>query len=289
VSGITIGTLRREIAEVLAPISPTAGVDARLLVAHALGTSADELVLRDDSFVEDAAYVKARHFARRRAAGEPVARIVGMKEFYGITLALSPDTLVPRPDTETLVDAALSEIKRDEPVNILDLGTGSGAILLALLSELPRGVGVGIDNSAGAIFTASGNAKRLGFQDRANFVVGDWTKGLAGAFDIVVANPPYIATGEIASLPVEVRDFDPHLSLDGGADGHDAYRIIIGDLSRVLARDGAAFLEVGFGQAAAVIHLAGTAGFATRSWHDLSGVERVIEMRRDPARKTTVG
>jgi release factor glutamine methyltransferase len=278
---MTVADLRRKIARDLAGSSPTAALDARILVAHVVGCTPNELMLRDEMLTTDDMAARIVALAARRAAGEPVARIVGEKEFYGLTFALGPDTLIPRPDTETLVDAVLDTADRDRPLTILDLGTGSGAILLALLASLPKATGVGVDLSLGAIEVASANADRLGLSARAAFVVGDWTSGVAGPFDIVVANPPYIETGEIQELPVDVRDHDPHVALDGGADGLGAYRGIFADLDRVLAEDGAAYVECGAGQARVIAELAQGFGFGARFGHDLAGIERVAILRRN--------
>ncbi len=217
-------------------------------------------------------------FAQRRIAGEPVARIIGHREFYGLDFKLAPATLVPRPDTETLVDEAIAVIDRtrgrDAPVRIVDLGTGSGAILLALLSELPNARGVGVDLSEEAAATARDNARRLGLAERALFVVGDWAEAI-GTADVVVANPPYIETDVIATLDAEVREHDPLLALDGGDDGLDAIRASVAGLSRILAADGRALIEIGAGQGEAVRGIAGRAGFSLRLERDLAGIERV--------------
>jgi release factor glutamine methyltransferase len=279
VSG-TVSALRRAIAGKLAAVSDSAALDARMLVAHAMGISPDAVLFRDEEEAGGAAALRAMNLAERRMRGEPVARIVGEKEFYGLIFGLSPATLVPRPDTETLVDAVLDVVDRDAAVAILDLGTGSGAILLALLSQLPNAVGVGVDASADALATASDNAQRLGLEARAAFAVGDWAKGLTTEFAVVVSNPPYIAHDEIATLAVDVRDYDPHMALDGGGDGLDAYRAILSDLDRVLADGGAAFLEIGFGQAKDVAVLAAREGFATTFRRDLTGIERAAILSR---------
>jgi release factor glutamine methyltransferase len=284
VSGpLTVSELRREIAASLAATSPTAALDARLLVAHALGIAADDVIFQDEEPAGGVAMLRARNLAHRRAIGEPVARIVGEKEFYGLTLALSPETLVPRPDTETLVDAVLDIVDHGSPVAILDLGTGSGAILLALLTQLPEAAGLGVDLSKGAVATAEANARRFGLSDRAVFAAGNWAAGIEQKFAVVVANPPYIATADIAGLPVEVRAHDPHLALDGGSDGLDAVRAILSDLDRVLAEGGAAFIEIGFGQALAVNDLAAAKGFTAIFRRDLAGVERVVVISRQNA------
>jgi release factor glutamine methyltransferase len=221
-----------------------------------------------------------RALALRRTTGEPVARLLGEKEFYGLSFALSPETLVPRPDTETLIDAVLATVDRIAQPAILDLGTGSGAILLALLTELPNATGVGVDLSADALATAARNAERLGIARRVQFRQGDWAAGIDRRFDIVVSNPPYNASPEILDLPVEVREHDPHLALDGGLDGLDAYRVIIADLGRVLTPGGRAFLEIGAGQAEAVSDLASAAGFMCDFRRDLAGIDRVAVLNR---------
>lgn len=272
--------LRHEIARVLSATSPTAALDARLLVAHVLGCTANEVLLRDGEAVNAVVVFGVTTLARRRAAGEPIARIIGEKEFYGLNLRLSADTLIPRPDTETLVDAVLAVIDRESDIAILDLGTGSGAILLALLSQMPNATGVGVDRAEGAVESARANARRHGLAERAEFAVGHWTRGIDRRFDVVVANPPYIPSREIASLPVEVRDHDPHVALDGGADGLESVRAILSDLSGVLAEGGAAFIEIGFGQALSVMALARGAGFDCAFSRDLAGIERVAILSR---------
>ena len=276
----TPADLRREIVRLLSGTSGSAALDARLLIAHATGCDWNDIVLRDDRVVDDAVAAEVRALANRRAAGEPVARIVGEREFYGLMLALHPETLVPRPDTETLVDAALAVASRTRQIEVLDLGTGSGAILIAVLVALPYARGVGVDLSASATETARANARRHGVADRASFRVGDWTRDIDDRFDIVVANPPYVATNEIPGLPVDVRDHDPHVALDGGADGLGAYRKIFADLDRILVTDGVAFFEIGMGQADAVAGIADVNGFTADFGRDLAGIVRVAELRR---------
>ncbi len=287
--GSTIATLRRRIAARLSRSLADAGrkgtpdLDARLIVAHAVGCDGNDVVLHEDRCVSDAIERQAMALAERRIAGEPVARIVGHKEFYGLDLMLSPATLVPRPDTETLVDAAIGLIERQwgraAAVRIVDLGTGSGAILLALLCELPNARGIGIDISTEAASTARDNARRLGFADRAVFVVGDWTHAV-GAADVIVANPPYIESSVIPTLEADVRDHDPRLALDGGRDGLNAMRTIFSDLGRILAPHGSALIEIGIGQGEAAGQLAAGAGFSVRLEPDLAGIERVAIVSR---------
>ena len=281
----TVAGLWRTIAQGFTATSSSPTLDARIIVAHVIGAAPSDLALREDESVGAEAVVRAMVLAARRVAGEPVARIVGEKEFYGLAFGLSPDTLVPRPDTETVVEAVLAAVLAQAPVTVLDLGTGSGAILLALLAALPNARGLGVDVSAGAIATARANAERLGLSARATFAVGDWADGVAGRFDVITANPPYIETAAIAGLPVEVRDFDPHIALDGGADGLAAFRAVFADLDRVMANGGAAFVEVGAGQAHAVANIARAHRMVTVFRRDLAGILRVVIVRRrgDPA------
>ena len=210
----------------------------------------------------------------------------GVGEFWGLEFEIGPDTLVPRPDTETVVEAALAFVdragRRSAALEMLDIGTGSGAILLALLSELPAASGTAIDRVPGALSVARRNAIHLGLEKRVRFVVSDWATAVGGGFDLVLANPPYIKTSAIAGLQVEVAGYDPHFALDGGADGLDAYRAILGDLGRLLAPFGRCFVEVGYDQARAVAELGGNHGFSARFHHDLGGIERVVEFHRAP-------
>ena len=219
----------------------------------------------------------------RRLAGEPVSRILGSREFYGRGFLIDPNTLDPRPDTETLVDAALAIARqaggRGRRLRLLDLGTGSGCLLITLLAELPQAAGLGTDLSLPALSLARTNARCLGVEDRADFIAGDWLEPVAGAFDLIVVNPPYLATEEIDRLPREVAMHDPRLALDGGADGLDAYRRIAAGAAARLAPGGAILLEVGPGQAEGVLALLRGAGLQTPAgcslWRDLAGRARV--------------
>lgn len=280
----TVGALRRALSRRLSATSPTASLDARVLVAHAIGCEPSQIALRDEDAISAETGARIAQMADRRAAGEPVERIVGVKEFFGLPLRLSADTLIPRPDTETLVEAALAEITRrgakEAPLRILDLGTGTGAILLALLANLPAATGVGVDRAGGALETATANARDLSLDGRARFIAGNWTAGLDGPFDLVVSNPPYIPSADISGLQVEVRVHDPYLALDGGEDGLDAVRIILADLGRILAADGAAFMEIGIGQWEDVTALALRHGFTCQFIADLGGIPRVAVLKR---------
>ena len=232
--------------------------DARLLAAAAVGCSAAELITRRDGAIEPDASYRMVEFVRRRTAREPVSRILGSRGFFGREFALSPATLDPRPDSEVLVEAVLAFVEtkgwQSRPLRILDVGTGSGCLLLTLLAELPLATGLGTDISTAALETAASNACQLGVSERARFETTRGFEGVAGPFDILVCNPPYIASGDIPGLEPEVRDFDPLTALDGGADGLQVYRQIIPAIEQVLP-SGFAVLEVGAGQADAVEQL----------------------------------
>lgn len=281
----TVGSFWRELAAQLragwgkdASRVQTASLDARLIVAHALGVGASSLALREHDPVSMAIRERALDMSTRRAGGEPVARIVGEKEFWSLPFRLSRGTLVPRPETETLVSVAIDAVaaagNKSEALRLLDLGTGSGCILLAMLSELPEATGVGVDCSEDAVATASENAKRLGLDERASFVVGDWTEDIEGPFDVVLANPPYIENEAMPELPIEVVGFDPNTALAGGPDGLNCYRQIIPKLPALLAESGFAVLEFGPHQARFVAEIAEPVGFAAVVKPDLAGRER---------------
>ncbi|MGO4572215.1 peptide chain release factor N(5)-glutamine methyltransferase [Microvirga sp. 2TAF3] len=260
----------------------SAALDARLLLLAALGITATDLMMRPDEPLGTEQAERLSAYARRRLNHEPVARIMGEREFWGLLFSLSPETLVPRPDTETLVETALGLIPdRQAPLSLVDFGTGSGCILTALLHELPRARGIGIDRSLDAARTAQRNAWANGVGDRSLFVVSDWAQALRGRFDLVVSNPPYIASPVIATLDAEVRDHDPLLALDGGADGLDAYRIILSEAGRLLGPGGLMVLEIGYDQADALRRLAADHTLEVlRLAHDLSGNPRCIALKR---------
>ena len=256
----------------------TPDLDARVLVGHALGLDHAALVAAAARPLGETAG-KIAAFEQRRLAGEPVARIVGAREFWGLPLIVTPAVLVPRPETETVVELALSLVDdRKRALRIADLGTGTGAILLALLSELPNADGVGTDLSPDALDVARRNAAALGLGGRACFLEGDFAAGLTGRFDLVVSNPPYIVTPDIATLAREVRDHDPRLALDGGADGLAAYRAIAADAPRLLG--GHLVVEIGAGQQPDVEFLLAEKGLAIAAVrHDLYGVARAVAAR----------
>jgi release factor glutamine methyltransferase len=265
----------------------SADLDARLLVGHALGLDHAGLMREGERPLGRADIAGIEALAARRLAGEPVARITGVKEFWGLPFQVTPAVLVPRPDTETVVETALARLDRDgarsRRLRIADLGTGSGAILVALLHELPDAFGIGTDCDPAALATARANAGRLGIAARTAFVACDFGAALAGGLDLVVANPPYIATDEIAALAPEVRDFDPRGALDGGPDGLAAYRAIAADAGRLLAPRAHLVMEVGAGQADAVSALVAAAVLgAVAVAPDLAGIGRVVSARRNP-------
>ncbi|HYG91675.1 MAG TPA: peptide chain release factor N(5)-glutamine methyltransferase [Azospirillum sp.] len=281
---ITLRTLRRAAEARLREAGvDTPELDARLLVQHALGLTREQLLFEPDAPLTPEQAAKAHALIERRAAREPVSRIIGERAFWSLELSLNADTLDPRPDTETIVEAALEAIPdRAAPLRVLDLGTGTGCILLALLAELPNATGLGIDVSEGAVEAAAGNARRNGLGDRARFRVGNWGKGLTERFDLVVSNPPYIPSSDIPSLDPEVREHDPLRALDGGADGLDAYRAIAAQLPDLLKPQAIAALEVGEGQAADVAALLEARGIrVTGVFRDLAGIERCVRGRND--------
>jgi release factor glutamine methyltransferase len=272
------------LAKVLAGAVDAPAREAALILRAAAGLQPTDLIVEPDAPL-GAAAAEAGRYAARRAAGEPLSRIVGRREFWGLSFALSPEALDPRPETETIVEAALAAFaaRRGEALRVVDFGVGSGALIAALLSEFPAARGVGVDLSPGAAAQARANLDSLGLAARAEIRVGDWGEGLDGAFDLIVANPPYIASGAIAGLAREVREHDPRLALDGGPDGLDAYRALAPEIARLLAPDGRFFLEVGAGQAAAVTAIAGAAGLVDLATHrDLAGIERVVSGTRAP-------
>ena len=258
-----------------------AQADTRLLIGHALHLDRARLIAQSDRILEAREISVISALAARRLKHEPVSRIRGQKEFWDLLLQVTPDVLVPRPETETVVEAALDFVVRGglrmEKLRILDIGTGSGALLLALLHELPNAIGTGTDVSAAALDIARVNAAQYGLESRCNFVVCDIAAGVQGPFDLVVSNPPYIAHDEIASLAPEVRNYDPEIALDGGDDGLAGYSAIASQVRRLLAPGGRLFVELGAGQEAAVRALFTNAGLsAGAARQDLAGIPRVI-------------
>ena len=253
-------------------------LDARLLLCHAAGLTHEAYVARlNDTLAPDAA-ARFRTCVARRLTGEPVSRIIGIREFYGRPFRIDASALDPRPDTETLIEAALALAGREGPLRLLDLGTGSGCILVTLLAELPRATGIGIDKSLAALELARGNAARFEVADRARFIAGDWLEAVQGTFDLVVVNPPYLSAEDMAGLSHEVGDHDPRDALYGGPDGLSAYRSIVPRLGKVLRPGGIALFEIGHTQAEAVSQLLAEAGVILEQgpWRDLAGRPRVV-------------
>lgn len=260
---------------------PEAGADARLLVLAATGLARADLLRAPERPLGEAA-AQLSEFARRRIRREPVSRILGRRWFWSLEFEITADVLDPRPDTETLVEAALAMLgdRRSEALRILDLGVGSGALLCALLIECPHATGLGLDLSPEACRVARRNVERCGLGERACIQAGDWREASAAPFDLIVSNPPYIPNREIADLDPEVGRYDPLLALQGGEDGLAAYRQIASALRRLLKPDGWAVLEIGIGQRAEATRLLEASGLTCLEVrHDLAGVERALLCR----------
>lgn len=277
---MTVSDALRSAALQLADTSDTARLDAELLMAHALGCSRTDLLLRHQ---RDAAPSGFAELTERRMRHEPVAYIIGHQEFYGLDLVVSPDVLIPRGDSETLIEAARTTFaKRSAPRRILDLGTGSGALLLAALSVWPEARGIGLERSPGALAIARQNAARHGMAERATMRAGDWTapgwRDALGQFDLVLANPPYVETE--AQLDQSVSAFEPASALFAGPDGLDDYRVLVPQMPGLLTPSGIALIEIGWTQGDAVTALAEGNGLQTRLHLDLGKRERAVEMAR---------
>ncbi|WP_271078871.1 peptide chain release factor N(5)-glutamine methyltransferase [Aurantiacibacter sp. MUD61] len=272
----TVRTTLIQAAKLLSNTSDTPRLDAELLMAHALGCSRSDLLLRHQDKATPASFAD---FLDRRAQHEPVAHIIGEQEFYGRPFRVTPAVLIPRADSESVVDAALSAAP--DARRVLDLGTGSGALLLTLLAELPEAQGIGIERSQPARAIASRNAQELGLAGRADIRPGDWTQaGWAdelGRFDLIIANPPYVETD--ADLAPNVRNYEPAEALFAGADGLDDYRILIPQLPDLLTENGVAVLEIGANQEAQVSEIANNHGFSAQVRQDLAGRDRAVILR----------
>lgn len=279
-SGVALQDLRMAAVERLRAAgveSPEAG--ARVLLKFALSLDDAALVSASRTLISEEQRAYIGRLIDRRIAGEPVARIIGRKEFWSHSFQLGADTLVPRPETETIVEAALSIFPaQDAKLRVLDLGTGSGILLASILLERKKATGIGIDRNENTLRIARENLNALGLVERAQFICGDWSAALDQRFDLVVANPPYIASKDISSLAREVREHDPHTALDGGADGLDAYREIIAELPQLISEKGIAVLELGIGQEDEVAALARARGLEVRepARRDLGNVPRAL-------------
>lgn len=268
-----------------------AGIDgaareARLLLEYAAAIPVATQIAFGERLVAAPEAERFEQVVQRRAAREPLSHIVGRREFWSLDFAVTGDTLDPRADSETLIEAVLRQLSADNAAyrrhawSLIDFGTGTGCLLLALLSELPMAQGLGIDINPGAVAVAASNARRLGFAERVRFQCGDWDRGIDARYDIVLSNPPYIPSAEIATLQPEVARYEPHLALDGGMDGLDAYRALAQATIRVKASSGFAAFEIGAGQANDVRHIMVSAGLqhiGTES--DLQGHERIVMFR----------
>jgi len=263
------------------PGSGTGRLDAEVLMAHALGVTRSDLILRH---MRDAVPAGFDALIDRRLGHEPVAYITGHQEFWGLDFVVTPDVLIPRGDTETLIAVAIERLHDRPPLRIIDLGTGSGALLLAALSQWPGATGVGIERSSGALAIARHNAHALGLDDRAQIIAGDWTQdgwaAALGRFDLVLANPPYVETG--AMLDASVVAHEPHGALFAGAQGLDDYRVIVPQLRGLIAPGGTALIEIGWTQSDAVIALADAAGMAACVHCDLAQRPRAVELAPYP-------
>ncbi len=279
---MTQGTIGGAVAELTARLA-VAGIveprrEARLVVALALGIDPAVVLGYPERAIDRDAQARVADLGSRRAGHEPFARLRGSREFWSRDFALSPDTLDPRADSETLIVAALDNLPdRQAPLRVVDFGTGTGCLLLALLSEFPHATGLGIDIAPGAVATARRNAESLGLAGRTEFRVGDWAGGVQGPADVILANPPYIPSDEIAGLARDVVEFDPLRALDGGKDGLDAYRVLGPATRNLLSPSGLALFEIGTGQAAAVTALFVGSGLRIKAVRmDLAGIERCV-------------
>jgi release factor glutamine methyltransferase len=280
---LTLAQAHRHAAALLAQAGiETPKRDARVLLCDAAGIDHSAFLRDPDARLGEDAAARLQAFLERRLKREPVSRILGRREFWGLTLRVTPDVLDPRADTETLVRTAIDALAghRDETLRILDLGTGSGALLCACLSEFPRAFGIGVDSSEAACRIARENLTACGLAGREAVLCGNWGAALAGGFDLVVANPPYIASETIATLAPEVRDHDPRAALDGGPDGLAAYRALAG-LGRLLAPDGLAIVEIGHDQAESAAACFSQAGWGSIALaRDLENQPRALLLRR---------
>jgi release factor glutamine methyltransferase len=266
--------------------NPNPALDARLLLQHAAGLSREALIADPDREISVAAAERFHDFLARRLAGEPVSRILGEREFYGRRFKVTPATLDPRPDTETLIEAALFFMPIDAACRIIDLGTGTGAIGVTLLAERQHASAVMTDISAEALVVARENAKRHEVTSRSSFVEGNWFAGIRDHFDLILSNPPYIPSAILKTLSSEVRDFDPGMALDGGLDGLDPYRKIAAAARAFLTPDGRVIVEIGEGQALEIEGIFRTRGFlAERRWSDLAGHIRCLGFAQSGARQ----
>lgn len=255
-----------------------AALDARILLGHVTRFTRERLMVEDASVLGTLEQAQFDALVDRRLRHEPVAYLTGEKEFFGLRFEVNQETLVPRPDTETLVEVALDYCKTlDHAPRILDLGTGSGAILLSVLHTCPAATGLGVDSSRGALDVARANAAALGLEERVEFLHGNWAEGLEGPFDVIVTNPPYIPSADVKDLMPDVSNYEPAGALDGGPDGLDPMRLIARDAARLLSEQGFFCCEIGQGQAAAAQAILADSGFhSVQCVPDLNGIPRCV-------------
>ncbi len=278
VSAWTLARTRLQAAGVDSPV-----LDARMLVEAAAGVARLDIIVDPYRALTEAAEQTLEVLLVRREAREPVAQILGVKPFRRHVFKVSPAVLTPRPETELVVGVALELVAPDAPARVLDLGVGSGAILLSILAERPLATGLGVDVSAEALAVAQANREALGLQERAELAEGDWGAGLAGPFDLIVSNPPYVRSGALSLLAPEVVRYEPRVALDGGPDGYDCYRALLPDVARLLAPGGAFVLETGEGQAEGVWAHAVAAGLHPQGVRDdYAGIGRIVFGRGGP-------
>ncbi len=270
-NAVVVGPALVTSARALAPVSDTPRLDAELLMAHALGVSREEMLLRHMDAPVPAAFGA---LLQRRLAHEPIAYITGRRAFWTIELEVGPGVLIPRADSETLLEAAVARFGREGPARVLDLGTGPGTLLLAALTEWPTATGLGVDASPVALDYARRNAERLGLGARAAFRLGDWGRGLEERFDLILCNPPYVEEG--ADLAAQVRDWEPATALFAGTDGLACYRRLAPQLPALLAPEGLACIELGAGQLQPAARLFKEAGFTVSAVPDLGGIDRAL-------------
>ena len=281
-----VGTILRQTIRMLRDEGfDSPALDARLLVSQALGCQPDELLWRENKTIDPEAIAKLEGLVARRLEHEPMAYICGRRDFWKSEFIVSPETLIPRPDSETLIESVLAQIAdKRAPLRLLDLGTGSGCLLLSLLMEMPFASGIGIDKSVGALAVAQQNAHKLGLEDRAQFHVSDWFSNVSDPVDIVIANPPYIVDKDVDGLDKDVRDFEPRSALDGGPDGLNSYRVIAKSLSKFLTADGVAAFEIGADQTLSVREVFETAGFfVDQVVCDMGQRDRCLVIRKNPS------
>lgn len=273
--------LRSGVMELQKAHVESASLDARLLLEHATGLAREQLIADMQMMLSDAQYAAYMRLIEARAARKPLAQLTGKREFWKNIFKVTHDTLDPRPDSEALIESVLARFgDHEKPLSLLDLGTGSGCLLLTLLKEYPLMQGVGVDISPAALMVAKENAMALGLGSRVKFVQSHWFAQVEGLFDLVISNPPYIATDDIARLAPEVALYEPKLALDGGSDGLDAYREIFAGLKARLKPEGMAFMEIGMGQQRDIESMAGQAGFEMLGVAaDMAGIARCVVIK----------